>query len=248
MSRPRSFQTIRRIVTMFIMCGLVLLGAWITRRTRLVHGPYWGGIVTSLLNLIIPQIVYPLLLIERHSAEGNSQKSLYTKIIIFRWFNTVILLKFLNDYNRTLSDGNHDLLKSVSGIFVSEIIFTPIICLLDIGGTLSKHYFAPRAKTQQQMYLCFKGTPYNLAEKYTVSSVWPLYPWGMNLLMVDSFGNPIYNILLKSSLCTCTIHNFLRTWQELCSSATSTVHFSQLPFFSEVWHCLFVIMLINIVL
>jgi len=167
MSRPRSFQTIRRIVTMFIMCGLVLLGAWITRRTRLVHGPYWGGIVTSLLNLIIPQIVYPLLLIERHSAEGNSQKSLYTKIIIFRWFNTVILLKFLNDYNRTLSDGNHDLLKSVSGIFVSEIIFTPIICLLDIGGTLSKHYFAPRAKTQQQMYLCFKGTPYNLAEKYT---------------------------------------------------------------------------------
>ena len=32
---------------------------------------------------------------------------------------------------------------------------------------LSKHYFAPRATTKYQLYSCFQGTSYNIAERYT---------------------------------------------------------------------------------
>jgi hypothetical protein len=109
------------------------------------------------------------MLIEKHPSEGERQKSMYLKITIFRWVNTAVTVKFATPFMNTLQNAKDDLIPAINGIFVSEIFLVPILSLLDIMGNLSKHYFAPRAKTSEQLLLCFKGTQYNLAEKYTVS-------------------------------------------------------------------------------
>lgn len=96
---------------------------------------------------------------------------MYIKILVFRWVNTAITIKFIVSLTDTLSAEKQELLPAINGIFVSEMFVVPVLSILDIMGNLSKHYFAPRATTTLQMNLCFKGTPYNLAEKYTVSSV-----------------------------------------------------------------------------
>lgn len=170
MSAPLSIQAMRYILTFMIVVGLVLLAVYITKKVRNGRGPLVGGIVTSLMNLIIPQIVRLLLLLEKHSTEGDLQKSLCIKITLFRWCVTVFSLGFLYNHNATLSAGPN-LLRVILGVFLSEMLLVPTLRLLDILGLIKKHYLAPRATTQDQMYLNFKGTPYHLAERYSVSLV-----------------------------------------------------------------------------
>ena len=168
-------RIIQQMITFSITIGLVVLGGFVVHHTRQGGGPFWAGILTTTLNMLIPNVVKLLMLIEKHASEGDRQKSMYLKITIFRWVNTAITVKFVTPFMNTLQGGKDDLIPAINGIFVSEMFVVPILSILDIMGNLSKHFFAPRARTVQQMRLCFRGTPYNLAEKYTVSSAMHLY-------------------------------------------------------------------------
>jgi len=42
-----------------------------------------------------------------------------------------------------------------------------LLRLLDIVGNVGKHFFAPRERTQERMNLWFRGTNFNLGERYT---------------------------------------------------------------------------------
>ena len=158
-----------QVITFSITIGLVALGGFVVHRTRQSSGPLWAGILTTTLNILIPNVVKLLMLLEKHASEGDRQKSMYLKITIFRWVNTAITVKFVTPFMSTLDSDSNDLIAAINGIFVSEMYVVPILSILDIMGNISKHFFAPRARTMQQMLLCFRGTQYNLAEKYTVS-------------------------------------------------------------------------------
>lgn len=80
-----------------------------------------------------------------------------------------IMARFVVPLTHTLGNDKTDLLVAITGILVAEIWISPLLALCDIMGNLSKHYYAPRATTLEQLFLCFKGTYYNLADKYTVS-------------------------------------------------------------------------------
>ena len=47
------------------------------------------------------------------------------------------------------------------------MITSPLLRYLDFMTILNRHYFAPRAKTEEEMFACFKGGWYNLAERFT---------------------------------------------------------------------------------
>ena len=117
--------------------------------------------------MLIPLILRLILLIEHHPTETSRQKSLYLKVTLFRWINTVIAVRVLTPITSTLTSEKDSLLPAVNGIFFSEMLLIPIFGVLDIMGNISRHIFAPRARTTHQMLLCFKGMHYNLAEKYT---------------------------------------------------------------------------------
>lgn len=163
-------RIIQFTITLVITIGLVALSAWAVAATRASIGPFWAGNLTTGFNIIIPFIVRLLLLIESHSREDDRQRSLYIKVTIFRWVNTAIATKFVVPFTSTLGSEKDDLLVGISGILVAEIWIAPLLSILDFMGNLNKHYFAPRATVREHMFLCFKGTYYNLADKYTVSS------------------------------------------------------------------------------
>jgi len=160
---------IQQSITFCMTIGLLAIGGFMVTETRDSAGPLAAGILTSVLNIIIPLFVNIMLLFEQHEDESERQRSLYMKITIFRWINTAVMPRIVTPMSSYLGTGKNDLLKAIGGQFFSEIFFVPLLSILDIMGNVNKHYFAPRAKTQHQMYSCFQGTPYNIAERYTVS-------------------------------------------------------------------------------
>ena len=165
---PLMKRTIQFTITLIITLGLVALCGLAVARTRAQVNAFAAGILTTFFNIIIPQIVNLLLLIETHAREDDRQRSLYIKVTIFRWVNTAIATKFAVPFTSTLGNNEDDLLVGISGILLAEIWFSPLLSFLDIMGNVNKHYFAPRATVKEHMFLCFKGTNYNLADKYTV--------------------------------------------------------------------------------
>ena len=166
---PFTKRVIQFTITLSITIGLIALSAWWVSETRNSSGAFWAGILTTTLNILIPVVVRLLLLIENHPREDDRQRSLYIKVTLFRWVNTAITTKFVVPFVDTLGSGKNDLMVAITGIVLAEIYLAPLLSILDIMGNLSKHYYAPRATLLEQMFLCFKGTYYNLADKYTVS-------------------------------------------------------------------------------
>ncbi len=162
-------RAIQFSITLSITIGLVALCGYAVAITRANVNSFWAGILTTSFNIIIPFIVRLLLIIETHSREDDRQRSLYIKVTIFRWVNTAIATKFAVPFTSTLGSEKDDLLVGIFGILLAEIWIVPLLAFLDIMGNLNKHYFAPRATVKEHMFLCFKGTYYNLADKYTVS-------------------------------------------------------------------------------
>ena len=63
-----------------------------------------------------------------------------------------------------------DMLSAVNALLISEMLYSPVLKCLDIGGLYKKHYLAPRAKSQESMYEHFGGGYYSMADRFTVSS------------------------------------------------------------------------------
>ena len=53
---------------------------------------------------------------------------------------------------------------------VAELIFNPLILVLDIPENFRKHILAPRARDQEEMNSYFTGARFWLAERYTVGA------------------------------------------------------------------------------
>jgi hypothetical protein len=168
---PFTKRVIQFSITFAITVGLIVLSALLVAKTRKDSGSFWAGVLTTTLNIIIPFIVRLLLLIEQHAREDTRQRSMYIKVTLFRWVNTAITTKFIVPFTDTLGTEKDDLLIAINGILLAEMWLSPLLASLDIMGNLSKHYYAPRATVTEQLFLCFKGTNYNLADKYTVSKI-----------------------------------------------------------------------------
>lgn len=64
--------------------------------------------------------------------------------------------------------GERDTLVVIFNIFLFQIIFS-ILHFLDFVQNLKRHFFAPRAKTQEDMNTLMGGMELDLAERYSVS-------------------------------------------------------------------------------
>jgi hypothetical protein len=58
------------------------------------------------------------------------------------------------------------LIPSVHNLFLSQILYNLMYQVSDPLGQISRHVFAPRAKTQEAMNMCMRGTEMYLAERY----------------------------------------------------------------------------------
>lgn len=111
---------------------------------------------------------------EWHASEGKRQASLFTKIALFRWFNSGIVLSIVSSFIETISieddsESQRDSLAyKVYPVMVAELFFSPLIYMSDAKENFRKHILAPRARDQDEMNSYFSGTKFELAERYTV--------------------------------------------------------------------------------
>jgi len=127
----------------------------------------FAAVAISVFNTIFPMFAKAMTNFESHPSESEKQRSLYIKISAFRWVNTAIVMTIITPFTSTITAGKEHLLYSVYAIFFSEVFTSSIIQVLDIGGFVQRHFSAPRAPNQERMNMCFRGTDYDLAERYT---------------------------------------------------------------------------------
>lgn len=124
--------------------------------------------------MLVPLVCDFINSFESHSTEGQRQTSLFAKIALFRWFNSAIVLSIISHFIESISieDGKEkekgSLVYNVYPIIFAEMVFTPLILLMDGPENFRKHVLAPRARDQEEMNSCFTGTEFELAERYTV--------------------------------------------------------------------------------
>lgn len=147
-----------RGLNLAITVGLVALSGFIVDRARTTFGPWAGAQLISIFNAVIPLIVKILMIFEPHGTEGSFQAALYTKITLFRWVNTALLIHLITPWTSTLDTGDSDVLPQINALLWSELYTVPLLRLLDLFGNFKKHVLAPRALTQEQMNRSFQGT------------------------------------------------------------------------------------------
>lgn len=168
-------RKIMRYLTVLFLLFLLVGQVYFVRYVRDSFGTVPAGLCVTVANQLIPKVAKAILTFEKHSIEDSYQASMYTKITIFRWTNTVILPLFITPFTRTLSPNSKDLIKTVVTILATDITVAPIMKLLNIGGLIKKHIRAPRVNvnegepinTQEKINNLFKGSQFNLGERYT---------------------------------------------------------------------------------
>ncbi len=75
---------------------------------------------------------------------------------------------------------------TVNSLMISEMVVSPMLRYFDTSTILERHYFAPRAKTEDELLSYFNGGWYNLAERFTDFT---------NILLLCTFYSAFYPLM-----------------------------------------------------
>ena len=131
---------------------------------------FGASVIITICNQSFPRVAKLLTNAgESHPSESSRQGSLYYKIALFRWMNSTVVFYLITPFTLTLAgDTNGDgLIPKMASLFIMNMIISTFLALTDIGGHVRRHIMAPRKKTQDAMNICFQGSTYELAERYS---------------------------------------------------------------------------------
>jgi len=223
-----------RVISNFISILIIAGGAYVVSYINdHADGQYTTSICISFFNTMIPMFCVTANSYESHSAEGSYQSSLFMKIGLARWVNTVLVYFFITPFTGVINHGNIaediSLIQLVASLFISEMIINPLSYILDPFDFYYKHIAAPRALNQEKMDSYFKGYEFSLAERYTSLT---------KLVFLCFFYATIYPAsYLFCSLSLVIIYCqdkylLLRRWQQAPESGPEVAEFSRDYFFT----------------
>ena len=158
----RYFQ---QAVTLVLSTLLITGGACMILYARKTTA-FVASMTITILNMIAPRLVGLLSTLESHPSKTNRATSLYFKMTLFRWINTACIAIVVTPFTSTIENGAQ-LIDWVSVLLTIELVQRPILQILDMMGTLKRHFLGPRAIHQKQMNTFFGGSPYDISERYT---------------------------------------------------------------------------------
>jgi len=207
-------------------CAMVMV-AFVVRLCR-HRSAKFAAYAIAFFNSAFPEYAKILVNFESHPSEGELQTSLYVKIAAFRWINTAIIVTMITPFTSTLSGGDDNLLNGIREIFVAEIVTSNLIKLVDPTGLVERHYFAPRASSQEEMNSHMRGEEWHLAERYTnmtkilFLTLWycSIYPFGFFLCALALFINQYAER-----------YSLMRTWRRAPRLGSYISSFSRRYFF-----------------
>jgi len=180
-------QVTQQVLALLVVVAFVAFGAFVIYLVKHKFREWASGpaVVVMVLNTIVPKICHYLNSFESHASEGAYQASLYIKLTLAYWVNTAIAQLIISNFssyiassvlpvNENFNDGGNEevvpaenLLPNIYALFLWDMVYTPLISFLDLGGMYAKYFKARGAKTQKEMNLNFQGTSFSLAERYT---------------------------------------------------------------------------------
>jgi hypothetical protein len=165
--------TMTQIVWSLIKTSLiglvVLIVCWVVVLFFYLSWPVFASYATTACTTIFPMVATRLMGIEVHKSESSRQTWLFIKVTVFNVAITALLISVYTPFLGALENKDGSvlgLIPAVHALFFSQLVISPVIQLIDVMGTLKRHIFAPRAKTQEGMNMFMLGSQVNLAERY----------------------------------------------------------------------------------
>ena len=162
-------EVVVRLVVTTILTTIILVACWIVVLFAYIAQPAVAPYVLTVFTIVFPMIAKMLMDLEVHRSESTRQAWLFMKIAFFNIAITALLLGVFTPFHATLDEKVGSvlgLIPAIHALFFSQLGVTPIMQLLDLGGTVGRHLLAPRAKTQEEMNMNMRGTEVYLAERY----------------------------------------------------------------------------------
>lgn len=178
-------------------------------------------------------------IVEAHSSETGSQRSVLWKLLIARCMNSAILIYVLTPWHSQFSLEN---MRQIQTILLSDALVSPFTRLCNIADRAKRHIVAPLifGKTQAGYNSQFQGTKWTLAERYTdaLKSVFAGFFFAVPLptgLFITSFTMAINYMVDKYAL--------MRLWERKPTLDHSLAKLSRYFLITTLWTHIFISML-----
>lgn len=148
----------------------------------------------SITDYIGCKVLAYLNLLEQHHTKEREQLSTLNKLLLFRSFNSAIVMYLLMDFMDILSQQN---LLLVQALLIANLVTIPALQLISPYDRFMRWKFGPLAKTQRKLNSYYSGAYWQLAERYTqiTKSVGialfykPILPTGLAITTVSLLVN-----------------------------------------------------------
>ena len=175
-------------------------------------------------------------IVEAHSSETGSQRSVLTKLIIARCMNSAVLIYVLTPWHSQFSLEN---MRQIQVILLSDAIVAPLFRFLNLWDIVKRRFIGPVifGKTQAGYNSQFQGTKWTLAERYTdaLKSVFAGFFFAVPLptgLFISAFTMMSTYMVDKYSL--------MRLWERKPTIDHSLAKLSRYFLITTLWTHLFI--------
>ena len=121
----------------------------------------WVTFVNSALPVFLKAMQ---LMVEVHREYGDDQDSMFLKLLLSRWANTVIAAFIAYGRRSRLSA---TALSGVMSILLMDAFLLPVLRVFDVYDLFMRYVVGPRQPSQQDMNALWSGADWNIAERYT---------------------------------------------------------------------------------
>ena len=126
------------------------------------------AIVIAVLDTLLGSLFETITELGSPSTEGEKQSSLQLKLFFVRLLISTVFPYLQTDWAAFL---DVDTMQKIITVQLSACILSPLITLTDIGGVINRNIVAPYlSQTQAELNSKWSGSPWSLAERYTVLS------------------------------------------------------------------------------
>ena len=118
----------------------------------------------SLLNMILPMIMKKLCNVEKHARKSTFQISMMFKLTAVRFCNTAIVTFVVTRNCKMLSMVG---VKAIMIVLLFDLLLNQTLRFIDIYNHFFRYFIAGKALTKEKLYTYWRGTYWNLGERFT---------------------------------------------------------------------------------
>jgi hypothetical protein len=160
-SEQRSMQ---KLVMLMFLGGFMWAEFALVSSMKEEHAAY-AGLVITFANSVVPEMLHVLShLFEVHEAVGEGVESVYNKVSLFRYFNTVIIIHMLTDWSNTLDE---DHLNKVQSILIFDAFLTPFLYAFNIAHYFNRYIIANLVTNELDLRQALSGAHVRMSDRYS---------------------------------------------------------------------------------